>query len=522
MEPILHIWGLMNAQRTLTYDDTSTGRKIIAFPPELLFRPHLDEFKQFSRHESKNDPLKIIAEIEGLYDRLKSLVDYIALSEKPYMEILRVAEMALAGDEGGLRLLYTLFLAIPPKERFIEKLIDFKSTARVMLKIKKKEEAGLELLENEKWFKQKISMLSISHPLPDVAVSSAESPWLSWSEGVRKAISNPDDKWDEAILKRAINELEADDFRIRSMITSIDPEIRRRLYVSIGARIEEIKWKKQMLTETAGQAGSSTLFLRRRLGESWDSVVEELKKSSTGSILSEMFETQKEKTHTYPQIRNGTAVINGLLKHPALQRTSTSPDVLSCLQVFVSSASDGKLDLMLPPGKKMIGITDFMGFTIDDRILSIDLSLINSSLFTGEDDLPLEIDWADVNRGKELSYKSLVMSYMDNDSFIAQLLNNKKATSKTGIVALIAQRCRSLRILEMLSNRRDLYTGFTNKAVPMHLIMSPAKIPLTTLRKFIHVRYVDKMTLVKLSQRGGGRVREEVRREIERYLRSAS
>lgn len=512
----------MNAQRTLTYDDKSTGRKVIAFPPELLFRPHLDEFKQFSNAATKKDPLKIIGEIEGIYDRQKSLVNYIALSERPSQEILRVAEMALAGDEGGVRLLYTLFLAIPAKERFIEKLIDFRSTVRVMMRIKKKEEAGQELLENEKWFKQKISMLSIAHPLPEVSTASAESPWLSWSEGVRKAISNRDDKWDEAILKRAINELEADDFRIRSMITSIDPEIRKKLYVSIGARIEEIKWKKQMLMETAGQTGSTTLFLQRKLGERWDGVVEELRKSTTGSILYDMFEIQKGKTHTYPQIRNGTAVIKGLLMHPALQRTSKSPDILSCFQVFVSSASNGKLDLMLPPGKKIIGIADFMGFTIDDRILSIDLSRINSSLFTGEDDLPLDIDWADVNRGKELSYKSLVMSYMDNDSFIAQLLNNKKATSKTGVVALIAQRSRSQRILEMIANRRDLYTGYTNKSIPLHLIMNPAKIPLTTLRKFIHIRYVDKMTLVKLSQRGNGRVREEVRREIERYLRSSS
>ena len=50
----------MNAQRTLTYDDKSTGIKIIAFPPELLFRPHLDEFKQLSDAGNKKDPLKIV------------------------------------------------------------------------------------------------------------------------------------------------------------------------------------------------------------------------------------------------------------------------------------------------------------------------------------------------------------------------------------------------------------------------------------------------------------------------------
>ncbi len=510
------------ALRTLTYDDKSTGRKVIAFPPELLFSKHLDEFRKISDAGVDKDPLKIIAEIESIYDRQKSLANYISVSKNPSQEILRVARMALDGDDGGVRLLYTLFLAIPAKERFIAKTIGFRSTVRVMQKIRMKEEAGVELLENEKWFKQKVSMLSISHPLPESGNASSESPWLSWSAGVRRAMADPDDKWDEAILKRAMNELEAEDFRIRSMVTSIDPEIRRKLYISIGARIEEIKWKKQILTETAGQAGSATLFLQRMLGDRWNSVVEELRKSTVGSILGDMFETQKERTHTYPQIRNGTSVISGLLRHPALQRSTKSPDIVSCLQVFISSTYDGRLDLMLPPGKKMIGITDFNGFTMQDRMLSIELSRINSSLFTGDDDLPLEVDWADVNRNRELSYKSLVMSYIDNDSFLSQLLNNKKATSKIGIVDLIAERCRSLRILEMVANRRDLYTGFSNKSVPLHLIMNPSKIPLTTLRKFIHVRYVDKMTLVKISQRGKGRLREEVRREIERHLTSSS
>ena len=50
--------------------------------------------------------------------------------------------------------------------------------------------------------------------------------------------------------------------------------------------------------------------------------------------------------------------------------------------------------------------------------------------------------------------------------------------------------------------------------------MNPAKIPLTSLRKFIHVRYVDKMTLQRLVGRGGN-IREEVRREIQRYLNSS-
>jgi hypothetical protein len=109
------------------------------------------------------------------------------------------------------------------------------------------------------------------------------------------------------------------------------------------------------------------------------------------------------------------------------------------------------------------------------------------------------------------------MTYMDNDSFLAELLNNPKAASKPGVIASIALRCRSSRILTMIANRRDLYTGFAGKEVPLNLLMNPVRIPVTTLRKFVHVRYIDRPTLQRLSGRGSP-AREEIRREISRYL----
>jgi hypothetical protein len=133
--------------------------------------------------------------------------------------------------------------------------------------------------------------------------------------------------------------------------------------------------------------------------------------------------------------------------------------------------------------------------------------------------VPREIDWFEVQKNKGLSYKSLVMSYMDNDSFLAELLNNPKAIGKPGIVALIALRCRSSKVLSIISNRRELYTGFSNKQVPFNLLVNPAKMSVSSLRKFIHVRYIDRVTLQRLSSRGSA-AREEVRREIARYLNS--
>ena len=94
------------------------------------------------------------------------------------------------------------------------------------------------------------------------------------------------------------------------------------------------------------------------------------------------------------------------------------------------------------------------------------------------------------------------MSYLDNDSFLTTMLNNPKATNQPGLVALIAQRCRSLRILSMIANRRDLYTGFNNKTVPMNLVMSPAKIPLTTITFWFFIRLVFHFRSVILKNSG--------------------
>ena len=49
--------------------------------------------------------------------------------------------------------------------------------------------------------------------------------------------------------------------------------------------------------------------------------------------------------------------------------------------------------------------------------------------------------------------------------------------------------------------------------------MNPAKVPLMALRKFVHVRFIDKASLARLAGKGST-IREEVRREVQHYLSS--
>ncbi|HSG28412.1 MAG TPA: hypothetical protein VLA34_08015, partial [Candidatus Krumholzibacterium sp.] len=486
------------------------------------FLPHTDELGNISALGSGKESLLNLAKSDSIYGMLRDLTGYLQLAEKPYVELMKIAAMAVLGEPGAIRLLYASFMAIPPVEEFLADMLDFRSTVKVMERIAARERAGGEIDEKDDWFRKKVVLLSSSMPLPSTASYDPARPWLFWSEGAGRAIADPDDRWLEAVVERAKIELEAKEIRISKIISMADPETRGRLVVGLNAVVEESRWKKQILDETRGRRGSSILFVKEALGGSWGETIESLRKSRAGSIIAEMYERQAVKAHSYPVIKNGAAVIRALIMHPALQRTGREPDILSCLDLLIEYSGKGRLDMMLPLGKKVTGLNQLPGFSIEDRIMSVDFSGIDQAYFVDSEGLPVDVDWMEVGRDSQMSYKSLVMSYLDNDSFLTQLLNNPKATSKPGIVVLIAQRCRSLRILSLIANRRDLHTGFNNKLVPVELIKTPAKIPLTTLRKFIHIRYVDKMTLIKLAQKGTGLVREEVRREIERYLRNAS
>jgi hypothetical protein len=287
----------------------------------------------------------------------------------------------------------------------------------------------------------------------------------------------------------------------------------------LGSLSEENRFHKEALSESAGDGYSDPLILRRSLENVWDNISASLRESDAGRLLIEMFEMQAQKTHTWPQLKAGAALIKSLQSHPEIYRGGPAADLPSCLYQFIMCAGDGILETMVPKGTRMDAVKDSSGFELGGQMLKVDLARISRNTFVDEDGIPIEIDWTLATLDKELSYKSLVLSYMDNDNFLVALLNNPKAISKPGVVSIIAARCRSLRVLSLVSTRRELFTGYVNKDVPLNLLMNPSKIPLTSLRKFIHVRYVDKMTLQRLVGRGGG-IREDVRREIQKYLSS--
>ncbi len=510
----------METTRTISYNYEAAGRRIVTIPSELPFSDHYEGLRTVRDFEQRQKELAAIADSKNLYELSASLSSHLLIAEYPHLDLLTVLFMAGSGDLAGARLLYASMLAVQPATVMIDKLADFRNIRRVMDRIHSRRKAHTALTEAEEWFSKKVMLLSMSQKLPDTSEYDPERPWLSWSEGVRRALSEADDRWDEAVSERARAEIEALDMKIRNIIASLDPDRRGAVAIYLGSMCEENRFKMQALGESLGDGRSDPLILRRGLENIWDNTIASLRESEAGNLLADMFDAQTQKTHTLPQLKAGASLLRSLNMHPEIRKVTGSIDLPSCLYHVITSAGDGIIETMVPKGTRLDAIRDSSGFKFEDEVLTIDLARISRGTFVDDDGMPINVDWTIATLDKQLSYKSLVLSYMDNDSFLIEMLNNPKVSAKPGIVDLISMRCRSLRVLSLVATRRELFTGFANKNVPLNLLKSPCKIPLTLLRKFVHIRYVDKMSLARLTGRGGG-IRDDVRREIQRYLDSS-
>ena len=114
-------------------------------------------------------------------------------------------------------------------------------------------------------------------------------------------------------------------------------------------------------------------------------------------------------------------------------------------------------------------------------------------------------------------WKGLVLSNITRDTLIASFLANPKCVRVPGLVECVVVNSRSLQILSTIATKSDLHTGHQNKGVPAALLRSRSKLPMSLLRRFIHIRFVPKSELKDLSIRAP---RPEVLKEIGEYLKT--
>jgi len=122
------------------------------------------------------------------------------------------------------------------------------------------------------------------------------------------------------------------------------------------------------------------------------------------------------------------------------------------------------------------------------------------------------------DRGND-TVKQLVMANLGCVSILLGFLRNPKIIAIPGLVADVARRSRSTRVIEVIATDRALHSGFANKDVPRALLESPVNVPVKSLRKFIHVKYVSRTDLKRMAM-DKARLRKEVIGEIHAYLES--
>jgi len=113
--------------------------------------------------------------------------------------------------------------------------------------------------------------------------------------------------------------------------------------------------------------------------------------------------------------------------------------------------------------------------------------------------------------------KNLVLANIQSTSLVLGFLRNPKFVGIPGLVESVAMRTRNPRVIEVISVDRTLHTGFANRGVALACLRSPVNVSVKILRKFIHVKYISKIDLKRLSLDRAG-IRKEVIREIEKYL----
>lgn len=130
-----------------------------------------------------------------------------------------------------------------------------------------------------------------------------------------------------------------------------------------------------------------------------------------------------------------------------------------------------------------------------------------------------EIESGEEAKEKDETVKDLVMANINNTSVLLGLLKNQKIVNTPGVVRMVVERVRNMRVLDTICTQRNLHAGFANRDVPLALLRSPMPIPIKTLRKFVNARYVSKVDLRRMAK-DKSMVRREVLEEAEAYLKS--
>ncbi|MEN9352973.1 MAG: hypothetical protein RL318_298 [Fibrobacterota bacterium] len=292
----------------------------------------------------------------------------------------------------------------------------------------------------------------------------------------------------------------ADPYSMRTMARLLP---RLRLYDELADRLD-------LLSREASTLAVPDLGLLKFLGDKeYDKFCRTFHELPGGAFLGKALELQRRFQFDPPQLSALFTISRSLgLPAPGANWTSQLDFWLSQsaagMPVRLPVASGPALKLLEHAGVRlMAGGIEVSPGSLDLAGL-LDADTLSMSLALGKK--PHPPDW-----------KGLVMSNITRETLLVSFLQNPKVVRIPGLVESIVVNCRSGQVLSIIAQKRDLHTGHQNKGVPAALLRSRTKVPMTLLRRFIHLRFVSRAELKDLALRAS---RPEVAKEVADYLAS--
>jgi hypothetical protein len=251
-----------------------------------------------------------------------------------------------------------------------------------------------------------------------------------------------------------------------------------------------------------------------------DSIEKALRQDADGLPMAEILSAMRSRPLLDRELGYLVSVVHRLAALRARELEAPEPDVLSVLYDVLVHARGGGIDLVMEPEvlDALSGSLDALGVerTAPGRLHAA-FREDRAAEFVQPDGLP-HLALRPAEKAANTSIRDLVQRQLGNDAFMMGLLNNTRVTGLPGIVTMIAIQSRSVRVLSKIASARHLHTGPANKDVPRLLLMSPARIPVNTLKPLVHVRFVSRVDLERLAK-SGTEIRSEVIKEIALYLK---
>ncbi|HET9234014.1 MAG TPA: hypothetical protein VFP10_07750, partial [Candidatus Eisenbacteria bacterium] len=504
--------------------------------------PHSTALRKAVIERSWLDMMQGLADIEAPRERARRIAELVHRLETPQSTGLlkAVGKSSLALEPAGLRVLFGFLEVKRPGGEVLRQLEPLSSLERMTLQLvggrwpstPEAEKAVFSILEvlEEGTRAGVIDLALDTLPRNPNAVSGLMRHMKTWFIEVRTELERGGRLSEELIqyvTHLALVEIHCLEDRLYRLAARVDPHDGARmgrLLPLLTRYDQDIEHMKDVVSRLA----TYQPFCERRLTVEHAISSEEMDRLGKGLALDSNttgIAMLVDALRRNPLLDGPLAALVAATHELAMRRTSllsgtTAPDLHSLLFGILETAREGQ-----PLCVRVENVVlDAAGSTHEERGWKrleadvIELTLRDDQLygFLQADGLPRF--GAPDAATRSLSLKDLVRSQLRNDAFMMGILENPRANTVPGVIEIIASRSRSLRVLDKITRTPSLFSGPANKNVPAQLLLNPSRIPLTSLRRFMNVRFVSKLDLQQMTRQRGA-LRPEVQHEISAYLR---